>query len=1188
MEQEKKYFVSTDSGLDADHADIAISPNSWVNMENCRILSTDKGVIGTVESVGGTRALTEPVEGVSLICIGAAADEQNRRILYFLKDTEGDADRIMCYDLRSAETYTVLLSTQVTGGLNFDKNALIHSARVINGLLYWTDNINEPRRVNIDAGIKLNHPSYDTDQEPYTDPIDPSVITIARRPPGLPLAATKVNSSDVGITINNNNIRNSAFRFAWFYVYRDGEYSTLSVHSILAPYNATSETYDVIELVAPLGEYIEQDVQRVVFAVIYADGEKAFEIKTWDKANADDAAAIEDHNDGIQPLTYYFTNNDVDTPISDAAKAKPFDSIPLLTETLEVANNRLFLGNNLLGYDTPLVTSLMATPQNSPSSAMAVKSGSSRRVGIVFYDRYLRQCGVIPSLTIVTVPERNYELSGVFYNIGWTLSNTNALQEIPEWAYYYSIVATKDLTRTFFVQAFAGNIVYATKNGDGNYEFTTYAYSSANEGVALRLNILNGYGMGYVFNEGDLVRVNVKVGNTETNTTLSVKGVVGDYLIAENFDFGNILYAIANFEIYTPSIAASENFYYEQGSAYPISNPGTSSRAYSTTSGTLRGDIYLQERDTINRIQYNVSGQLNTDFELHTLPATIVSQLASSSNYLAGNSTFQNFPSESFNTNDTTWIIKTLGSAVNFNFRGKFRFNFYDAGGGSNELTNFKIFIAYNDGSTTTSTTVVPNRSVVEGTVYTFEFNQDITVPANCRVFILNEFDIKNVDTLLRYIDGGLDVTALADGLQSEFECMSPNDKYYKNWFTDAGRFQTIDKIGQRAKKTSIKWSNTFIPGTITNGLSSFDALDEKILSYELGALHKLQVTSKVNDEPGIVMLAICESQTASMYLGEQQLVSNTGNAFVAQSDSVIGTINPLKGSFGTINPESVIEHRGNVYWVDVLNGKMIQYSLNGLFPISNYLMTRYWKQFSDQYTSMTQEEIEALGSRPFIFTTVDPHHWELLVAVPKLLETPPKGNLPDYPSMIYPFDIWDGQAKTLVYKLPIEPNRWLGAFSVTPEWLINFQNSVYAFKNGVLYQLNDTETYCNFFGQQYKSRIMFVANMFPERPKVYKNISVIANLKPSLTYFYSQEPYEQSSDLLDTDYTVREGVFYAPLFRNKLVPTDSGYDITGLLNGEELRTRVLKILMEWDVSNTPLELEKVNIGFQISYGHTT
>jgi len=235
LEQEKKYFVSTDSGLDADHADIAISPNSWVNMENCRILSTDKGVIGTVESVGGTRALTEPVEGVSLICIGAAADEQNRRILYFLKDTEGNADRIMCYDLRSAETYTVLLSTQVTGGLNFDKNALIHSARVINGLLYWTDNINEPRRVNIDAGIKLNHPSYDTDQEPYTDPIDPSVITIARRPPGLPLAATKVNSSDVGITINNNNIRNSAFRFAWFYVYRDGEYSTLSVHSIPCP-----------------------------------------------------------------------------------------------------------------------------------------------------------------------------------------------------------------------------------------------------------------------------------------------------------------------------------------------------------------------------------------------------------------------------------------------------------------------------------------------------------------------------------------------------------------------------------------------------------------------------------------------------------------------------------------------------------------------------------------------------------------------------------------------------------------------------------------------------------------------------------------------------------------------------------------------------------------------------------------
>ena len=71
--------------------------------------------------------------------------------------------------------------------------------------------------------------------------------------------------------------------------------------------------------------------------------------------------------------------------------------------------------------------------------------------------------------------------------------------------------------------------------------------------------------------------------------------------------------------------------------------------------------------------------------------------------------------------------------------------------------------------------------------------------------------------------------------------------------------------------------------------------------------------------------------------------------------------------------------------------------------------MTRFWKQFSDTYKSLTTGQIESLGARPFVFTTIDPHHNELLISIPKLLNIPPKGYTLDYPSMVYPFDIWDG-----------------------------------------------------------------------------------------------------------------------------------------------------------------------------------
>src|ERR1700749_3830647 len=107
---------------------------------------------------------------------------------------------------------------------------------------------------------------------------------------------------------------------------------------------------------------------------------------------------------------------------------------------------------------------------------------------------------------------------------------------------------------------------------------------------------------------------------------------------------------------------------------------------------------------------------------------------------------------------------------------------------------------------------------------------------------------------------------------------------------------------------------------------------------------------------------------------------------------------------------------------------------------------------------------------------------------------------------MIYPFDIWDGKAKTIVYKLNAEPNHWQGAYAHTPEGMVNIQNKVYGFKDGQLYQHNSTSDYSiNIYGIIYKARIMVVGNQVPNRPKVYNNISLENNMRPSLTYFRTE-----------------------------------------------------------------------------------
>jgi hypothetical protein len=416
---------------------------------------------------------------------------------------------------------------------------------------------------------------------------------------------------------------------------------------------------------------------------------------------------------------------------------------------------------------------------------------------------------------------------------------------------------------------------------------------------------------------------------------------------------------------------------------------------------------------------------------------------------------------------------------------------------------------------------------------------------------------------------------------------MSPNDLFWQIWYNDGGKPNFVTKLGQVNKINFISYSNTFIPGTSINGLSTFEALSERDIPEDCGAIQKLILTSKVQGEQGSVMLCICTVETTSLYLGETQILDSTGSTqFFASSTGVIGTINILKGSFGTLNPESVCQYRGNVFWLDAANGRYIQYSSNGLFPISDYKMTRFWKLWCKQYMSMTAAQIEALGGRPFVYSIVDPAHNELLVSIPKLSNTSPKGYLPDYPSTIYPFDILDFQGKAIVYNLDAEPNHWQGSYSFNPEGFVTLQNKLYSFKNGGLYEHNQTTSTNEFYGVQYKSKIMGVSNMQPDIPKVYNNVAVQSNLCPTFVYFYNQYPYQQASDLVDFDFTQLEGIWYATLYRNKLVPNATGFTSDGLLTAEKMRGVTMAIMLEFTVASIFLELKFLDIGFTISRGH--
>jgi len=1034
VQREKKYFgmLGEQQGhLDAESAPFAVPVNAWVNSENVRTGSTDKGVTATLESVGGTLRISTPSPSVSFIQIGKIEDFVGNRIMYFYYNTTTSQHKIEVYDKTADVIYLCLLSSQVTGGLNFQKNSLIHG-RITDGVARWTDNYNSPRKLNIDAAIKMNNPSYSTDEAAYTNPLETDVISLIRKPPSYALNASKDTVG--GVTINY--IQDFAGQFAWRYTFRDNEISVLSPISILVNYNTITDTYNAVEIVATDGsgnpEHISQDVQTVDFCVRYAGSPFFFIIKTWDKRIAAEATEIANHNAGIDPLSYIFLNDRIGIALDAAYSVKPFDSVPRLSKTLETGLNRLFLGYNLEGFDTPTLSSLtvnlVSETNHTPYQNPSFHSASTYQIGIIFRDQYKRVIGNVFTNDSMrfTVPDRNYLDSTYYYYAAWALSNANAVNEIPDTAYYYEIVITKNLRTRFFVQAKAASMKYAIKDPVTNVISYQDTYSSGAYGLAFDATYLNSEGMGYQFQEGDVIHLWQAL--NATTYDLAILTQDANYIISKLQDLGSfatqpdIIY-----EIYTPYKEQVSEPFWTTGLTIAINNPGDIARTYGSLSGNIYGDVYRFGRFS---------------------------------------------PTGSYNA-----------------------------------------------------------------------------------------------------------------------ENMSPAAKYWKQWNTNTGEPNFVINSEAVTKLTAVRYSNVIIEGSQTNGLSTFDALDEKILPLALGSLSKLQQTSKVQEQ-GNVMLAIGEQETASCYLGEVQLVGAAQNAFIASAPNVIGTVNVLKGSFGTINPESVVEYRGNVYWYDANNGRIIQYSSNGLFPVSNYKMQRFWKLWSYQYLSMTVTEIEALGGRPFVFSAVDPAHDELLFSIPKLAADPPKGYLPYFNSnidaeqqIVYPFDILDFRGKTIVYDL--KNDRWLGAYSFNPEGFAVMSNDLYSFKEGQFYLHNQYSNQCEFYGVQYKAKIMFVSNFQPVTPKIYNTVAVEANMQPSYLYLYNDYPYQQISDLVDYQFRSLEGVWNATILRNIIQPTATGNVVTGRLTAERMRGVAMYFMAEFNVSgSTPLELKFFNIAFTMSTGN--
>jgi hypothetical protein len=327
--------------------DERLVPNGeYVDAMNIRLGSTEESEVGSVENTKGNRQLTSlSYNGVPLSsqakCIGAYEDGQRETLYWFVHDPAhsvgGIVDFVVSYNVQlNLLTYHVVTAGAVQTILNFNEDFLITGVNRVEDLLFWTDNYNQPRFINITRNYDPNSPDLEEQ------------LLVIKKPPVAAPSFELTNLSG-----EENFIEERFITFAYRYRYEDGEYSALSQftepafvpkgfdYAIESGLNeGMTNAFNNVKVTYNSGGPLVKAIE-VVFAQTTSSVIKSIEI--FDKQNLGYA----DNTD----YTLNFNNSKIYTVLNPTQLVRLFDNVPLKAQAQTIMGNRLIYGNYVDGYD---------------------------------------------------------------------------------------------------------------------------------------------------------------------------------------------------------------------------------------------------------------------------------------------------------------------------------------------------------------------------------------------------------------------------------------------------------------------------------------------------------------------------------------------------------------------------------------------------------------------------------------------------------------------------------------------------------------------------------------------------------------------------------------------------------------------------------------------------------------------
>ena len=434
--------------MNRDLDDRIVPPGEYREALNINIGQSEGSDVGAVENLLGNELVAQSGLSGNAKCIGSFGDGGSEKIYYFVttnsiyNETNTGNHGIYEYDQKTKKLTSLIVSQQ----LNFHTNYPITGINLVDDLLFWTDNRNYPRKINV-VTARNNTTYYAT-----TGDIDNLISVCKFAPYESPtlVSAVRKDGSDGDPAITSTFMEDKLIRFSYRWKFEDNEYSTLAPFSPIV-FSRLNEIDSISSSLSNFGE-IETFVNAINQVQLSVPTPTGYGIKNveliYKESGSGTLYVVDDQDVTTEPfINFTYASTDPFRTLPGDQLTRVYDAVPRKAKSQEVGGGRLVYGNFLQNYNIPSIAFSISitgetTARNSVLDKQSVKSRRTYQVGIVLADKFGRQSPVILSSSGV-------DTVFVSPNLGNADSTTafNALRlvfadvtQIPSWAYSYRVV----------------------------------------------------------------------------------------------------------------------------------------------------------------------------------------------------------------------------------------------------------------------------------------------------------------------------------------------------------------------------------------------------------------------------------------------------------------------------------------------------------------------------------------------------------------------------------------------------------------------------------------------------------------------------------------------------------------------------------------------------------------------------